>query len=313
MSVATAPKPDVLRAADASRVAAIRNSLDLDDAEAVAVFGERARREVTASVERLLAEVRGRDVAEAAEILQRAARTVEDLNPATLEARGLFANRAGRLKKFRAAFETAAAVIEDLEGDLKERGERLSRKVKALNALHEQAKTFILELDAYLDAGRAGVADATKTPAPSPAPVPVEADGDTLVAAPVAAVPAHDPERVERLARRLTELESMRTAAVGQLPLVRVVQNVDAPLADRLAEACAALARWRADWSELLGLVGVRRGRSLRPDQVALNETKTAVLEAVRAPLAALEEGRVRRSETEAAMEKTAEAVRRGG
>lgn len=306
-SVATAPKPDVLRAADASRVAAIRNSLDLDDAEATAVFGERARREVTASVERLLAEVRGRDVAESAEILQRAAKSIEALEPATLEPRGLFASRAGRLKKFRVAFEEAAAVIEGLEGDLKERGERLARKVRALNALHDQAKTFILELDAYLDAGRACLADGRKAPEPAPA----LADGEAPVVVEVA--PARDPERTQRLERRLGELDAVRAAAVGQLPLVRVVQNVDAPLADRLTETVSALTRWRTDWAELLGLVGVRRGRQLRPDQVGLNETKAAVLKAVRAPAAELEEGRVRRAETEARMEQTAETVRRPG
>ncbi|NEX92240.1 toxic anion resistance protein, partial [Caulobacter sp. 17J65-9] len=199
MSVATAPKPDVLRAADASRVAAIRNSLDLNDAEAVVLFGERARREVTASTERLLAEVRGRDVAESAEILKRAAKTIDALDASTLEARGLFASHAGRLKKFRAGFEEAAAMIEGLEGDLKERAERLSHKVKALNALHDQAKTFILELDAYLDAGRAGLTEAAKalaTPAPG-------AEG--VAVAEVA--PARDPERVGRLSRRLTELD----------------------------------------------------------------------------------------------------------
>lgn len=304
MSVATAPKPDVLRAADASRVAAIRNSLDLNDAEAVVVFGERARREVTASTERLLAEVRGRDVAESAEILKRAAKTIDALDATTLEARGLFANRAGRLKKFRAGFEEAAAMIEGLEGDLKERAERLAHKVKALNALHDQAKTFILELDAYLDAGRAGLTEAAKALAVAPA-----AEG--VAVAEVA--PARDPERVGRLSRRLSELDAVRAAAVGQLPLVRVVQNVDAPLADRLAEAASALAAWRTDWAELLGLVGVRRGRRLRPDQVSLAETKATVLKAARAPLAELEEGRARRAETEARMEQTAETVRRPG
>ena len=57
--------------ADASRVAAIRNSLDLDDAEAVAAFGERARLEVAATVQRILAEVRSAEALEAADQLRK--------------------------------------------------------------------------------------------------------------------------------------------------------------------------------------------------------------------------------------------------
>ena len=151
-SAVAAPK------ADASRVASIRNSLNLTDHAAVDAFGERARREVTAGVERLVAEVRSRDITDAVEILRHAQGLVDALDPSSLTPGGglaaMFNGREARLDRFRRQFESAGKQLDGLHGDLMERAERLERKAGSLNHLHDQAKTFILELDAYLEAAR---------------------------------------------------------------------------------------------------------------------------------------------------------------
>ena len=69
-----------------------------------------------------------------------------------------------------------------------------------------------------------------------------------------------DPEGNDE---RLETLTAARRCAVEQLSLVRVVQNVDAPLSDALSEAARAARRWVADWTELLGLSPERRGKRI--------------------------------------------------
>jgi uncharacterized protein YaaN involved in tellurite resistance len=270
--------------ADPSRVAAIRNSLDLDDAEAVAAFGERARLEVAATVQRILAEVRCAEAQAAAEQLRKATEIIAAADPLRLEVRGLmrlFVGRRKRLARFKAEFQHTAALVEALAGDLSEGGERLARRSVALDRLHGQAKTFILELDAYLDAGRLAKAGARERSAAA----------------------------IETLDERLEALAAARRCAIEQLSLVRVVQNVDAPLSDALSEAARAARRWVTDWTELLGLTPERRRKRIRPDAVALCETKALTLEGLTAPSAAVAEVRRRRADAESEMEQAARTL----
>ena len=273
--------------ADASRVAAIRNSLDLKDRSAVEVFGERAKREVVASVERLLAEVRTRDVIESSELLRNASGALDPLDPQDLIPKGglsgLFAGRQARLIRFRSRFEGAGRSLEDFAADLKERGDRLARKAQALNHLHEQARGFILELDAYLEAGRARLAEA--------------AGQDRLA------------ENAEKLKARMAELDAVRRAAIEQLPLVRMEQNIDAPISEAVEQATAAIGRWRADWSDRLGIKRDKRTR-IRPDEIGLAGAKTDLGKALSHVHAALAEARARRAEAEEEMDRVAKACR---
>ncbi|MBS0294794.1 MAG: toxic anion resistance protein [Proteobacteria bacterium] len=273
--------------ADASRVAAIRNSLDLRDKAACEGFGERAKREVVAGVDRLLSEVRTRDVIESSELLKNASGALDPLDPQDLIPKGglsgLFSGREARLSRFRSRFDGAGRSLQDFAADLKERGERLARKAQALNHLHEQARTFILELDAYLEAGRAKL---------------VEAVGQEKLA-----------ENAERLKTRLAELEQVRRAAVEQLPLVRMVQNIDAPISESVEQATAAIARWRADWSDRLGMQLDKRVR-IRPDGAGLNQAKAELGQALGAVQAVLAEARARRAEAEEHMDRAARACR---
>ena len=268
--------------ADAARVASIRNSLDLKDRASIDSFGERARRDVSASIDRLISEVRTRDLIESEEILRNAVRLVETLDPADLAPRGLFSSRSGRLNRFRRRFDDATQSLDEFADDLKERADRLERKTVSLNTLHEQSRAFILELDAYLDAGRARLAEA---------------------------VEPRLQEGVARLEERLGELERVRFAAIQQLPLVRIVQNVDGPVSDAVAVTLCRLERWDTDWSDRLGMNLERRAR-LRPDEVGLGQARAEFTGALRRLTETLAEARVRRAQVEEQMERISRGSR---
>ncbi len=277
--------------ADAARVAAIRNSLDLKDKSSVETFGERARREVVASADRLVSEIRSRDVTEAGEIIRHAIETVSELDPSRLTPTGLgamFGGRKARLSWFRGRFESVGHALDDLAADLKERAERVERRTQSLNNLHEQARTFILELDAYIEAGHGRHSEVGQAP------------NDKLA------------EGVERLDRRVADLAGARLAAVEELPLVRIIQNIDAPLSETMNGALEAMSRWRADWTDRLGINLDKRMR-IRPDEVGLAQSKASLIEALRAADARLTEAKTRRSETEELMDATAKRVRSTG
>ncbi len=272
--------------ADASRVAAVRNSLDLKDRGALETFGERARREVVASIERLLAEVRTRDITEAGEILREMSGVISGLETSGLTPKsgmgGMFDSREGRLDRFRSRFDSQWKVLKGLCDDLTERGDRMTRRVASLNTLHEQTRTFVLELDAYLDAGRTRAQETMAAPA----------------------------DNLERFQARLAELGEVRLAAISQLPLVRRVQNTDAPLGEAVKAPVAVLQRWRADWIDRLGM-RLERGVRIRPDEAGLEAARAEALKALAAAQDVIAEARARRGEAESAMDAAAKTVRK--
>lgn len=267
---------------DGARVAAIRGSLNLRDDEALAAFGERARLEVTASVERLLEETRSSDVIQGADLLRRAVDLISQPDPARLFPKGLarlIVGRGRRLTRFRSDFEIAAAELEIIAGDLDDRAERLMQRDGALDRLHQQTRTFILELDAYREA------------ATQMLPAAGETDARDLLEA------------------RLASLDATRRCAVEPLSLVRTIQNVDAPISRAMGDAARAMRQWRHDWGDLLGLSPEKRGRRIRPDLVALYETKALALERLAQSVVTLASLRPRRHEAELKIEQTVRSL----
>ena len=116
----------------------------------------------------------------------------------------------------------------------------------------------------------------------------------------------------ERLQGRLTELEAVRRAAVEQLPLVRIVQNVDGPLHGVMETALAAIRSWRADWSDRLGL-HLGRNVKVRPDEVGLAQSKAQLTQALQSAMATLNEAKSRRGEAEDQMDRAARVARKPG
>ena len=287
MSVGSLGRSIAAPAADASRVAAIRNKLDFRSNSEIASFGERARKDVLAGIERLLAEVRTNPLGDAVDKLKAAQGRIEKLDPSELEPRGgldnLFNGRTARLHRVRRAFESTGHALQELSADLGARAQKIERQSGALNGLHEQARALILELDAYLDAGRARLAEAKTAP-------PVEAK-------------AGEASPADRLAARLEDLDRARSAALHQLPLVRVVQNAEAFVAEDLGRARASLDAWRVSWSELLG---VGKGDRIRPHIPALAESKLKAVQSLGRTLGGLADHNARRADGEARMKAAA-------
>ena len=278
LRIGGAPAPSPARVAD------IRDAMDLSDPALATTFGERARGEVVTLIERLLAETRAGDLGACAPLLGHIEERLHGLNPSALRTRrgmaGWFDSRKKRLKAFRAAFTSASATMAETAGAIGDQGVGVTRRSRALEVLWAETRTAITELDAYVVAG-------------------VERLGQD------ASQDADHP-----LTGRLASLVVLRNTAIRQLPLVRMTQNADCALPDRLKSLAEAASTWRAAWREGLGL-DRKRPRKIVPDQIGLmrdRDALIAVLEGVRRDLSA---AATRRAQAMTRMEKVAESVRR--
>lgn len=260
---------------DAERVSAIRLDLDPARPEAFDGFGETARDALRTACRTLMGDGQDRAGDEISSGLAAIRDMAGSLDPRALTPRsglaGLFDSRNRRLKRMREAFLAADQRLASLAGDLGARVNALKARAEALEPRQEALRAPIVELGAWIEAGRQRLGDLSGD----------AADGETA------------PR--QRLADRLERLAAARMGAIGQLPLARILQNVDASTAERLEGAAGAVQAWRDDWRIALGLEGKRR-RKVQPEPSALAGLTDRLNAALDRARTALSEGDTRRA-----------------
>lgn len=260
---------------DADRVSAIRLDLDPSRPEAFDAFGEVAREGLRTACRTLIGDGPGRAGDEVSSGLAAIRDTAARLDPRALAPRtglaGLFDSRNRRLKRMRESFLAADQRLASLAADLGARANGLKSRAEALEPRQEALRAPIVELGAWIEAGRQRLGDLSEA----------AAEGET------------SPR--QRLTERLERLAAARMGAIGQLPLARILQNVDASTADRLEGAARAVQAWRDDWRKALGLEGKRR-RKVQPEPSALAGLTGRLNAALDRAGAALREGDARRA-----------------
>jgi hypothetical protein len=108
------------------------------------------------------------------------------------------------------------------------------------------------------------------------------------------------------------QADAARDGGLKHLPLTRMVQNVDARLADAAGQAAEAAMGWRDDLLRALGADGKKLTplRRVNPDQGALNQACEALLSVIDRAEGALTAARARRDEVMARLDRTLAAAR---
>lgn len=106
--------------------------------------------------------------------------------------------------------------------------------------------------------------------------------------------------------------DAARDGGLKHLPLTRMVQNVDARLADAASQAAEAAMGWRDDLLRSLGADGKKLAplRRVNVDQGALNQACEVLLSVIDRAEAALNAARQRRDEVTARLDRTLAAAR---
>ena len=106
-----------------------------------------------------------------------------------------------------------------------------------------------------------------------------------------------------------------RDGGLKHLPLTRMVQNVDARLAETAGQVAEAAMGWRDDLLKALGADGKKLTplRRVNPDQGALNQACEALLSTIDRAETALTAARARRDEVMARLDRTLAAARGDG
>ncbi len=343
---ATTAAPPAVRT-DPGKIAQIQRQLDIKDTAQITQFGERAQRDVAGFADRVLEQTRNRELGDTGELLSDVIAKARGLDPADLQKAGFFGRTAGamrrRVHRFRSKFETVANQIDRITIELEKRTDTLRRDVTMLDGLHEQTRQSISELDAYIEAGKQYAEEFKRTRLPElqqAATVRSEGTEDLM-----AAQAYQDAvQALDRLEKRVLYLQQARQIGIQQLPQIRIVQNGDATLIESLqASINLTIPAWKQKMVLLLGLQRqsealamqkavtdatndmLRQASEMMKTQAiaieeqsqkgivdieTLNKTNQDLIDTIEGVLRTQAEGRRKRVQIEAEMERQTEALR---
>jgi uncharacterized protein YaaN involved in tellurite resistance len=230
-----APGPRALTPEEQARVDAIRESIDVTDAQMVLQYGLTAQNKISAFTDSLLADVRTRDTGEAGQALTSLLGKVRELNVDAL-AKGTSGSRiplVGKLmdgfKRFEARYEKLSSSLEKLITGLERTRMGLLKDLTVLDKMYELNLEYLRQLDLYIAAGDETLEELNTRRLPA-MEVGAKASQDPIVAQQL----ADFRQAVLRFERRLHDLKLTRTIAIQSAPQIRLIEANDQGLVEKI-------------------------------------------------------------------------------
>ncbi|NLS16066.1 toxic anion resistance protein [Rhizobium sp. P40RR-XXII] len=246
-------------AADPAEIARIGDGIDLTDRAGISVYGDRAQQAVSDYSDRILREVRNRDLGEVGKLLTDIIVKSKKLDPASLKDEGflsrMFSSFRARLERFKEQFEDVAGQIDRIGLELDRHKDILRRDIALLDDLHEETKQSIVQLDAYVQAGKDFAERFRSTELPRLKNVADAASANPGGGMLEAQIYQDSLQALDRLEKRVFYLQQARQLGIQQLPQIRIVQSGDETLIENLqATSALTVPAWKQKMVILLGL-----------------------------------------------------------
>jgi uncharacterized protein YaaN involved in tellurite resistance len=231
------------------------DELDVADGQSILFFGSRAQEQITGLSDSLLEQVRSKDLGAAGDALNDLVLTLRGFDQAAAEdakPAGWLDRLIGRTRGAAAMlqrYEAARDQIEAIGANLQRHQNALLVDIEALDRLYDANLTYVHELEAYIEAGDARLAEIGQRLAREGG----AEDGDTLAAQQLRDLRAGR----DALERRIHDLRLTRQVALQALPGIRLVQDNDRALVSKIDSTLVnTVPLWR---QQLAQAVTIRR------------------------------------------------------
>ena len=239
------PEPDSnqvqIASADPGTTAEIRkrmNEIDMSDSASVMHFGVGAQSELQQISQKMLADVKNKDVGPAGESLREIVTTIRGFSATELDTRRKqswwekLLGRSAPFAKFVANYENVQSQIDQVTVDLEGHEQKLLKDIKSLDILYDRTLSFYDELALYIAAGEEKLRELDTDVIPAKEAVMNAANDDDKV---MEAQELRDLRAMrDDLDRRVHDLKLTRQVTMQSLPSIRLVQENDKSLVTKI-------------------------------------------------------------------------------
>ncbi len=264
---------ELLSPEEQKRVQEVKESINLLDSSVSLTYGVPAQKEIADFSDNILSHVRTKDSGPVGELLGDLLTRVKSFEPA--EDKGflkrIFGGLAEKAESMMRDYEKLSTQVDKIQANLERSKVKMLEDVAMFDSLYEKNLAYFKELQIYIQAGEEKLQEMREVTLPK-----LRQDA-AASSDPMAVQVVSDFENsVERFEKKVYDLKISKTLAIQTAPQIRLIQNNDKVLIDRVQTAIYnTIPLWK---SQMVIALGLSRQQQVLETQRAVSDTTNELL-----------------------------------
>ncbi|MGN0482669.1 MAG: toxic anion resistance protein [Lachnospiraceae bacterium] len=259
------------------RIDEIKKSIDFLDTQSTIQYGIGAQRQLTEYTDSILSTVKSKDGGEVGDLLSELAIEIKSLDPSVAMQEKVIGkipilkNAVHGIKKFKERYTKAEVQIDRIEAALEKARMDMLKDINMFDIMYQENLKCFKELEMYIQAGKERIQEIREETIPS---LQAEAAASQN---PMDAQLVNDFQNtVDQFEKKIYDLELSRTISIQSAPQIKLIQNNDRVLVDKIQTAILnTIPIWKSQFVIALGLSNQQRVLKMQQE---INETTNAML-----------------------------------
>lgn len=259
-----------------AQIRSFAETIRISDTQTVISYGSGVQKKMADFSDSILNSVKTQDLGETGALLTGVITDLKSFSPETKPEKsgffGLFRKPAKKMEELMTGYETASANVDKVADMLKTHQVRLLKDVAMLDRMYDQNLEYYRNLSMYIAAGRVKIEEARNTTLPALAQKAKESGLTEDAEA------ARDFEnQIVRFEKKIHDLELTRTVAMQTAPQIRMIQNNDSVMVEKIQSTVVnTIPLWKNQMVLALGLEN--SGRAAQAESEVTDMTNQLLL-----------------------------------
>ena len=243
------------------RIDEIKNSIDFLDTQNTVQYGIGAQRKLTEFTDSILSTVKSKDGGEVGNLLSDLAIEIRSLDTDKLVKEGILdkipvlKNAVNNVKKLKERYTKAEVQIDRIEAALEKSRMEMLKDIGVFDIMYQENLNCFRELEIYIEAGKERVEE-IKTDTIPALQAEAAASGNPMDAQLV----KDFQDTVDRFEKKIYDLELSRTISIQSAPQIKLIQNNDRVLVDKIQTAILnTIPIWKSQFVIAMGLANQQK------------------------------------------------------
>ena len=265
---------DTFTEAEREEIERFAGTIDITNPDHVMLYGADAQKKVSSFADTILTSVKNTDSGEVGDILTRLITELKGFEGVTEKPkglRGLFFSAKKQMVAIQARYDVVSANVETIAGSLEQHQVQLLKDVAMFNRLYDMNLTYFRELSMYIMAGEMRLKEVRENDLEA-LRKKAEETGDTMDAQ-----AAKDlADQCDRFEKKLHDLKLTRQVALQMAPQIRMLQNNNALLVERIQSTLVnTLPLWK---NQMVLAIGLQHSQQAMKAQRAVTDATNELL-----------------------------------
>ena len=253
-----------------AQVDKIKDELDLTDSTAILRFGAPAQQKIAEFSDSVLSQVRTKDSGPVGELLGNLVTQVREFEPeggsSFLKKIPLVGSLVKKGEDIKQGYEKLSTQVERIQTNLEQAKLKMMKDVALFDKLYAENLSYFKQLQLYIQAGEEKLTEMREVTLPKLRQQAADS-GDPMAVQVVADFEAS----VNRFEKKVHDLKISKTIAIQSAPQIRLIQNNDKALIDRVQTAIySTIPLWK---NQLVIALGLQAQQDVLRMQQAVNNT----------------------------------------